>query len=161
MRRHRAVLLLVPFLAMALAACAGQEKVNLGAPPAPPAPPANDLPATGVPGGADPGGGLGTGSPQMVSVRQGLQNVHPINWVKADVSDNDRKLRVQFYDGIEDCYGLAGVDVRYTKDSIVVTLTGGTVPGANICIEIAVLKGTIVELKEKVNGRTIVDGAPQ
>ncbi len=158
MRRHRATLLLVTVLAIALAAC-GSERSIAGR--APPAPPANDLPATGAPGADDPAGGVGAGSPQIVSVRQGLQNVRPIHWDKADVGASDKAIRVQFYDGIEDCYGLAGVEVQYKKDSIVVTLSGGTVPGANVCIEIAVLKGTIIELKEAVDGRTIVDGAPK
>lgn len=143
----------MPILTILLAACG--DEVNRGAPPAVP-PPANDLPTAAPPGVADPG--AGGANPQVVAVRKDLQNVHPINWDKADVGASDESIRVQFYDGIEDCYGLADVKVDYQKDSIVVSLFGGTVPGAQICIEIAVLKATIIELTEPVGGRQIVDG---
>lgn len=143
--------------ALVLAACGGTE--NTGSRSKPPADP--NAPITGPPGGGDTGDGLGAGNPQIVTPRQGLANIHPIDWDQADVSDDDRKVRVQFYDGIEECYGLADLKVEYRKDSIVVSLFGGTVPNAGVCIEIAVLKGVIVELTEAVGGRQIIDGAPQ
>lgn len=68
-------------------------------------------------------------------------------------------LELQFYGGVEECYGLDHVDVTYGNQAITVTLYEGRVPGAGVCIEMAVLKSTRATLDEPLNGRDIVDGA--
>ena len=68
-------------------------------------------------------------------------------------------LLVQFYGGVEECYGLDHVDVKYGIDEITVTLYEGRVPSAEVCIDIAMLKAVRISLREPVAGRKIVDGA--
>lgn len=66
---------------------------------------------------------------------------------------------VRFYGGVEACEGLARVETEYESERIIVTLFVGRVPSAEVCIEVAVLKATRVQLEEPVAGRQIVDGA--
>ncbi len=72
-----------------------------------------------------------------------------------------RTLVVRFYGGVEACEGLDHVEVEYEEKRIVVTLFVGRVPTAEVCIEVAVLKATRVQLDEPIAGRRIVDGAPR
>jgi hypothetical protein len=98
--------------------------------------------------------------PQLIEPRSGLVDVRPQPWDKARVLDQ-RTVEVRFYGGIEQCYGLARVDVDYRKRSVVITLHAGRVPTAEVCIEIAVLKAVRVNLTERLAGRRLVDGAEQ
>ncbi|HEX2068887.1 MAG TPA: hypothetical protein VHH54_01625 [Actinomycetota bacterium] len=72
-----------------------------------------------------------------------------------------RTLVIRFYGGVEACEGLDHVEVDYEEKRIVVTLFVGRVRTAEVCIELAVLKATRVQLDEPVGGREVVDGAPR
>jgi hypothetical protein len=133
--------------AMLLAACA--ERGQSGeAPP-------SDSPVTSTP---VPSGPIPEPTPLLVEPRPGLVDPRPHTWQSVDV-ENDRTLLVQFYGGVEECYGLDHVDVEYGTDQITVTLFEGRVPTAEVCIDIAQLKAVRIHLREPVDGRTIVDGA--
>jgi hypothetical protein len=84
--------------------------------------------------------------------------VRPTAWEKADVV-NEGTLLVQFWGGIEECYGVDRIDVNYGTDNVSVTVYEGRVPSAEVCIEIALLKAVRVRLEEPLAGRKIVDGA--
>lgn len=94
----------------------------------------------------------------MVAPRPGLDDPRPRAWESVDV-ENDRALLIQFYGGVEECYGLDHVDVRYSTDAITVTLYEGRVPNAGVCIEMVVLKAVRVALDEPLDGRRVVDGS--
>jgi hypothetical protein len=79
-------------------------------------------------------------------------------WEKAEVL-NERTLLVQFWGGVEECYGLDRVEVDYGTGSVSVTLYEGRVPSAEVCIEIALLKAVRISLEEPLRGRKVVDGA--
>jgi hypothetical protein len=133
--------------AMLLAACA--ERGQSGeAPP-------SDSPVTSTP---VPSGPIPEPTPLLVEPRPGLVDPRPHAWQSVDV-ENDRTLLVQFYGGVEECYGLDHVDVKYGTDQITVTLFEGRIPTAEVCIDIAQLKAVRVRLREPVGGRKIVDGA--
>lgn len=130
-----------------LAGCA--ERAEPGAGPGPEQPVSNP-PVTVVP---NPG-------PTTLEVepREGLVDVVPRIFDKAEPLDS-RTIRVEFYGGVEECEGLDHVDVEETKDTVTITLYTGRVPSAEVCIEIALLKATTIELDSPLAGRELVDGA--
>jgi hypothetical protein len=81
-----------------------------------------------------------------------------VPWEKVDVLDQST-LDVRFYNGVEECYGLDRVEVEYSQDAVTVTVFVGRVPGAGVCIELAELKVTRVNLEEPLGDRKILDGA--
>ena len=94
----------------------------------------------------------------MVKPREGLVDVRPRPFDRARVED-ERTIVLEYYTGVEECYGLDRVDVRYGQESIVLTIHEGRVPTAEVCIELAEQVITRVRLDEPLAGRTIVDGA--
>lgn len=124
------------------------------------------------PGGAFPGGpppDSPTGStpsdpvveepgPIRVRVRDGLVDLRLTDWHAVDVVD-ERTVVVQFYGGVEECYGVGRVDVDYGPEAVTVSVYQGRVPTAEVCIEIAVLKALEVRLDEPLGGREVLDGA--
>ena len=117
--------------------------------------PGPDSPISSTP---DPGDVPTKSTPTQVKPRAGLVDVRPQPWDEARVVDR-RTVEVRFYGGVEECYGLARVDVDYRKRSVVITLHTGRVSTAEVCIEIAVLKAVRVKLAEPLRGRPLVDGA--
>lgn len=117
--------------------------------PAPPSPPVTP------PGIPDPPGY----KPAIVTPRPGMDNVHPVNWRRAEVL-NDRTLRIHFESGVEPCSVLDRVEVDYRASQIAVSLFEGSDPAFKdaACIMIAQFKAVDVPLDQPVNGRTIVDG---
>jgi hypothetical protein len=85
-------------------------------------------------------------------------DVHPVPWDRVEVVDQTT-VDVLFYGGVEECYGVDHVDVKFSSDAVTVTLFEGRVPGAGVCIEMVVLKAVRVTLDEPLNGRRILDGA--
>jgi hypothetical protein len=76
--------------------------------------------------------------------------------------EGDRsKLRVVYWNGVEDCYGLQRVDQQWKKDSVVVTVFTGRkrLPANTSCIDIAVTAATIVALRQELGNRTVIDGS--
>jgi hypothetical protein len=98
---------------------------------------------------------------QTVEPRPGMANVHPLGFDKAVVSDDDTSVTIFFWSGVEPCYVLDHVDVEYGGEAITITLLEGHDPSAGdvACIEIAMLKKTVVQLDQPVGDRVIVDGA--
>ena len=131
---------------MLLGACA--EGSPSGAPP-----PDSPIASTPNPSGPKPGP-----TPLLVTPRPGLVDPRPHAWESVDVR-NDRTLLIQFYGGVEECYGLDHVDVKYARKQITVTMYEGRVPTAGVCVDMAVLKEVRVQLNEALNGRRVVDGA--
>jgi hypothetical protein len=130
-----------------LGACA-DPSTDSGSPPP-------DSPVTSNP---SPGNSIPTPTPKRASPRPGLVDVRPVPWEKVDIIDQST-LDVQFYIGVEECYGVDRVEVTYSEDAVTVTIYQGRVPGAGVCIEIAELKVIRVTLDEPLNGRKILDGA--
>jgi hypothetical protein len=114
-----------------------------------------DTPVTSSP---SQGASIPTPTPQRVRPRTGLMDAHPVSWDKVEVVDQST-LDLQFYGGVEECYGVDHVDVKFSNDAVTVTIFEGRVPGAGVCIEMAVLKAVRVNLDEPLNGRKILDGA--
>ena len=117
--------------------------------------PGPDSPISSTP---DPGDVPTKPTPALVRPRPGLVDIRPQPWDKAKVL-GPRTVEVRFYGGVEECYGLARVDVDERKRSVVITLHTGRVPTAEVCIEIAVLNAVRVKLTEQLAGRRLVDGA--
>lgn len=93
-----------------------------------------------------------------VEPRDGLVDVRPRVWDRAEPTA-PRRIRVEFYGGVEECEGLDRVEVQEGEKAVSITLYTGRVPEAEVCIEIAVLKATTVKLRSPLRGREIVDGA--
>lgn len=97
-------------------------------------------------------------TPLLITPREGLVDVRPSAWEKAEVL-NQRTLLVRFWGGVEECYGVDRVEVKYGAEEVTLTVYEGLVPSAEVCIEIALLKAVRVSLDEPLAGRQIVDGA--
>lgn len=132
---------------MLLSACAERGQAG-GAPP-------SDSPVSSSPtlGDLQP-----EPTPLLVTPRPGSIEPRPHAWESVTV-ENERTLLIRFYGGVEECYGLDHVDVRYSRHEITVTLYEGRVPGAGVCIDLAMLKAVRAHLDEPVTGRKIVDGS--
>ncbi len=140
-------------LALLLGACAGREGSRRPAgPPGPDSGVTSPQPSPSPP--------APTPTPLLVSPRSGLVDVRPTVWENAEVV-NEGTLLVQFWGGVEECYGVDRVDVDYGTGEVTVTVYEGRVPSAEVCIEIALLKAVRVSLEEPLAGRKIVDGAQQ
>jgi hypothetical protein len=99
-------------------------------------------------------------SPQVVEPREGLVEVRPRPWEEVEVL-GPRRLRVLFWSGVEECYGLDRVEVEESDEDVTITLFEGRVPEAEVCIEIAVAKAVDVRLEARLGDRAIADGAPR
>jgi len=140
-------------LLLSLTACSS----GTASPPpttAPPDSPVSTVAPPAPPGPVEP-------SPAPLIPTAGLQNVHPIQWQDAIVGADDRSATLTWYTGPPECYGLDHVDTRYTPGTVRITLYEGTVPGAEVCTEIAMFVSTTVTFDEPVGGREIVDGAKE
>lgn len=99
--------------------------------------------------------------PTMVTPRPGMDNVHPVNWRRAEVLD-DRTVRIHYESGIAPCSVLDRVEVDYRASEIAIGLFEGSDPAFKnaACIMIAQFKAVDVALQQPVNGRAIVEGNP-
>lgn len=169
---HRLLRPLRPLLTLALAAVIGLTAcAGAAAPSTPPSanpaasqPPSTDPTNAVDPGGAgsagDPGSGVGVlpvdptpvdpnaGEPQLVRAVPGRANPHPAAPIKLEASVDGRHVlvKITWYGGVEPCSALDSVTVERSGMDIAVTpIEGANDPDA-MCIEIAVLKATIVDL---------------
>ena len=143
--------ILLTLAVLLLAACSSGNDTNPSPIPPPDSPVSTIMPpGTGIP--TEP-------SPSPVEPTSGLLNVHPVQWQDATVGADDRTLTLTYYTGLPSCYGLDRVDVNYGASAITVTVYEGTVPGADVCAEIAMFASTTITLNQAVAGRTIIDGA--
>lgn len=134
--------------ALLLVGCAGRG--DPGAQPGPDEPTSTVLPG--------PTGPIPEPSPSMVRPRDGLVEPWPVALEGIEPLGPDRLLAT-FYGGVEECYGVARVDVEETSDTVTITVYEGRVPEAEVCIEIALLKGVVVTLDAPIGDREVVDGA--
>jgi hypothetical protein len=168
-----AALSLALFAGLVLGACSGSVSAPDPSAPGSPAPVASG-PADGSGGGADPGGGGGVpgdpgsgvgiapvgpqpvnpgpGEPTVVRPVPGRADPHPVVPIRFETSIDGRHVlvRVSWYGGVEPCSVLDSVKVERTGGDITVTpIEGSSAAGQNVaCIDIALLKATIVDLGE-------------
>ena len=170
-RSIRAVALAV-VATIGLAACSGasqgqrtQSSAPSGQTAASESPAPSTDPGSSARGGSagDPGSGIITnpspdpgavdpiaGEPRIVAPVPGRANPHPVAPVKLEAQVDGRRVlvKVSWYGGIEPCSVLDSVKVTRSGTDIQITpFEGASDPNA-ICIEIAVLKATIVDLGE-------------
>jgi hypothetical protein len=97
-----------------------------------------------------PGGDPLLGDATVVEPKAGTLNPHPINvqLVRATVQDGHVIVEARWYSGVEDCYPTDSVQVDIDEDAktIKVTVLEGSAAGDVMCIEIALLKATAVDL---------------
>jgi len=126
--------------------------------------PASDLPTDGTGGGAsgEPGTGLGgtpadptpadpaAGQPALVTPVPGRVDPHPVVPTALQASVDGRRVlvKVTWYGGVEPCSVLDSVVVKRDGNDISITPVEGSSDKDAICIEIAMLKATIVDLGE-------------
>ncbi|MFP5299047.1 MAG: hypothetical protein ACLGHL_08680 [Actinomycetota bacterium] len=136
-----------------LAACGGgSDPAGRSAPPSDP-----DAPVSSVPSQrAD----VPSASPSYTVPEPGQADVRPIAWDSYNVG-SDGNIYISYWSGVEPCYVLDRVEVDYGLKTVTVTLFEGHTETAEdvACIEIAVLKTTVIEPEEPVGDRPVVDGA--
>ena len=107
-------------------------------------------PGTGVGGG---GGGQidpGAGEPKIVTPLPGRLNPRPVapTAIRASVDGRHVLVKLIWYGGVEPCSVLDSVKVERSGNDIALTPFEGASDQTAICIEIAMLKATIVDLGE-------------
>ena len=160
-----------PLLALALAAGLTVGACSsAGAPPTSDPPPSNPPPAANEPGGGtgngtggDPGSGIGidlpirqppmdpgAGQAALVVPRPGQRDLRAVSPMTLQASVDGRRVlvKVTWYSGVEPCNVLDSVKVEQSGTDIAITPIEGTGDANAACIEIAVLKATIVDLGE-------------
>ena len=148
---------------------------------------------TPVPGSTgDPGGGQGGGSepgnpgtggpivdpgpngnrpvnpdPTMVTPTAGLTGIHDVPAVNLEAAVNGRDVaaRVEWWSGVEPCTALAGINVSRDGSTFLLTIREGSAAAPDqMCIEIAVYKGAVVDLGDLEPGTYTItafgDAAP-
>jgi hypothetical protein len=174
---RQSILAIAMAATIGLAACSGggpaaQPSADPSSPPSPSAQPgASSDPGTGAGGGTtgggssagDPGTGVGdvpplnpqpidpgAGQPKLVRPQPGRANPHPVVpiAVKASVDGRHVLVKLTWYGGVEPCSVLDSVRVERSGTDIALTPVEGSSDPNAICIEIALLKATIVDLGE-------------
>ncbi len=156
-----------PLLILALAAGLTVGACTSGGdPPASDQPSGTQPPAANEPGGGtggDPGSGNaidlplrqppvapGAGQPTRVVARPGQRDLRAVSPITLQASVDGRRVlvKVTWYSGVEPCNVLDSVKVERSGTDIAVTPFEGSGDANAMCIEIAVLKATIVDLGE-------------
>ena len=89
--------------------------------------------------------------------QDGLTNIRVQGWDHIDVAPDGRTLTVYYWSGVDTCYGLADVLVSDADGVVTIELQVGTIPGVEVCIEMAQLYKTIVTLEAPVLGGGLGD----
>lgn len=165
--RRLAALLILLLVVVACSGTAGPAASTSGAPPASAFP----TPSVEPPVSDDPDGAVGTdvppasddlGNPPPIVAKPGQLDVHPVKMDGLQATVDGRRVVVTatWTSGVEPCYVLDHVVVDRGAGSFTITLLEGRGPGDNICIEIAQIKHTQVDLGDLQPGTyTIADGA--
>jgi hypothetical protein len=161
------LLVLIALVALAAAACTGSSGAASSDPSGVASEPPHDLPTTVEPGGSGGGSsgsaGSGTvvnppgqidpvgpapGQAKLVRPSPGQKDLRPVAPTKLEASVDGRHVlvKVSWYSGVEPCNVLDSVKIERAGSDIAITPVEGTGPGDAICIEIAELKATIVDL---------------
>ena len=164
--------MLVPFgllAAILLGACAGSAAPAPSSPPpsvAPSIPPASSPapslePGAGGGSSGDPGTGVGVpvdptpvdpnaGEPTLVIPKAGQLNPHPVfpQRLQASVDGRHVLVKVTWTSGVEPCNVLDSVKIERSGTTIALTLLEGASDLNAMCIELAMIKATIVDLGE-------------
>jgi hypothetical protein len=163
--RRLPILPLLAFVAVtSLGACSDANAPAAATPSGTPSDPGSGALTTSGPSGADPGGGGagsgGTGvgvappaNPTPVNPAAG-QPAHPVvpTALQASVDGQHVLVKVSWYGGVEPCSVLDSVVVKIDGTDIAVTPVEGASDLDAMCIEIAVLKATIVDLGDLAPG---------
>ncbi len=100
-------------------------------------------------------------APSPVTPAGPTLNPRKVPWESATPTEDGRSLDVAWWSGVEPCNVLDRVEVTETAREVTVTLYEGQdrrSPDA-VCIAIAIMKTTKVQLKAPLDGRKVVDGA--
>jgi hypothetical protein len=137
---------------MLLAACsvgvpATQPPSPSGPPVAVPGDPGQPVGTQPLPG--DPGAsGLPEGQPTLVVPKPGRLDVHPVGATKLEAQVDGRRVRVTitWWSGVEPCSVLDSVALTTDGTNIAIELREGADQLGVACIQIAMLKATVVDL---------------
>jgi len=96
----------------------------------------------------------GAGQPTIVIPKPGQKNPHPVRpmTLQASVDGRHVLVKVSWYSGVEPCNVLDSVNVARSGTDIAISLMEGSSDLAVMCIEIAQLKATIVDLGDLLPG---------
>ena len=97
----------------------------------------------------------GLNEPALVIARPGQQNPHPVAATSLEPNVSGRRVVVKltWYSGVEPCNVLDSVKVESAGNEFVLTIIEGTSDPGALCIELAQLKATIVDLGELAPGQ--------
>jgi hypothetical protein len=163
-----------------LGSCSSAAAPSSSPPPADASPSAAPTDGRGSTGGGAPGnpglpdptapiGGIvhptpvepGFGRPKLVIPRPGQLNPRPVGAASLESAVNGRHVivKVTWWSGVEPCNVLDSVKVERSGTTITIQLIEGTGDARAICIEIAELKATIVDLGEFEPGTYTISAA--
>jgi len=102
---------------------------------------------------ADPGAQPPIGDGALpVEPEPGIVDPRPHAWDHISVAPDGRTITVYYWGGVQDCYGLADVDIQSDAQGRlqITVLEGrrGNLPPGTACIEIALLKSVTITLDE-------------
>jgi hypothetical protein len=136
-------------LAVAVMGCSAASVPAPSSPPGslPPDGPVVVDPAPGNVGGAPPAQPVQP-QPTLVLPKPGQQNVHDVSIeeLSARVAGRHVVLNARWWSGVEPCNVLDSVAVSRSGQTITVSVREGTGKGDTMCIEIAMLKVTPIDL---------------
>lgn len=93
---------------------------------------------------------------EIVDIVVGVENPIPVAVTGYALSGDGATLTAQFWGGVPDCYGVASASVDATVRPWTVNVSEGHIPGAEVCIEIAMAKAFVFRLDTQL----IRDGSP-
>jgi hypothetical protein len=162
-RRSLVIASLVLLTATACGSGAAQVTPSVSPTPSPsPSAPAgggaSGDPGSGVVGGPVDPGDPGAVAPVIVIARPGQLDPHPVAATSLEPNVDGRHVTVKltWYSGVEPCNVLDSVRVDRAGGEIILTIIEGSSDQDAICIEIAQLKTTIVDLGELEPGQYAV-----
>jgi hypothetical protein len=85
--------------------------------------------------------------PEIVEPQDDVLDPIPVAVTGYLLSGDGLTLTVHFYGGVPECYGLAEASISTANRPWTVTIREGRVPGAEVCIEIALAKAVQLTLE--------------
>ena len=125
-----------------------------------PSPSEPDEPVGSAPGGGEPGD-PGAGAPQIVFPKPGTLNPRlvGVSELEAEVDGRQVIVKASWWSGVEPCHVLDSVGVQRDATTITIGLREGTGDPGAMCIEIAQLKATLIDLGELEPGTYTIQAA--